>query len=402
MNNKLLIATAGAGKTTYLVRKALEQASIEKNASILITTYTRSNAAQIRTKIKEENQKETGVYAIPNNIVVQEWFSFLLKEGIRPFKALMDEGLKYKSISLYPDFQYNKNIFIEEIKVLDHYFIKYRIIVNSLSNFTVKANIKSEGGVIKRLSNIYSHMFVDEVQDLAGYDLELIKALFQSSINVLLVGDPRQVTYLTHHEKINLKYKYGKIKDYLVEKCKEINYEIDETTLIQSHRNNSDICEFSSKLYPSFEKSIPCICSECRKVKNDEGIFILKSEEIDAFKSSYRNERIGILRWQKSINPEKNFGDSKGLTYDRVIIFPTGTIITYLKNGKLTKTVKNKKGDFEEEDAFDIAKFYVAVTRARYTVGIVYDYKESENFIDGIVKYSQRKEVKNLPDKVTE
>lgn len=29
--------------------------------------------------------------------------------------------------------------------------------------------------IINRLSRIYSHIFIDEVQDLAGYDLELIK-----------------------------------------------------------------------------------------------------------------------------------------------------------------------------------------------------------------------------------
>ncbi|MFN8250241.1 MAG: hypothetical protein U0V75_00060 [Ferruginibacter sp.] len=99
---------------------------------------------------------------------------------------------------------------------------------------------------------------------------------------------------------------------------------------------------------------------------------------------------ICVVLWQKSVNPEKNFGDSKGLTYDRVIIYPTKTIANYLLDGKLVKKVKNKKGVVEEQDAFDIAKFYVALTRARYSVAIVYDYKDSDSFIDGIVKYSQR------------
>lgn len=38
------------------------------------------------------------------------------------------------------------------------------------------------------------------------------------------------------------------------------------------------------------------------------------------------------------------------------------------------------------EAAFSIAKFYVALTRARYSVGIVCDYDEGE-YIEGITKY---------------
>ena len=46
-----------------------------------------------------------------------------------------------------------------------------------------------------------NYIFIDEVQDLAGSDLELIKLLFKTNSNTTLVGDPRQVTYLTHNEK---------------------------------------------------------------------------------------------------------------------------------------------------------------------------------------------------------
>ena len=47
----------------------------------------------------------------------------------------------------------------------------------------------------------YQYICIDEIQDLAGYDLEIIKLLFESSSSVLLVGDPRQVTYLTNHSQ---------------------------------------------------------------------------------------------------------------------------------------------------------------------------------------------------------
>ena len=72
--NLLLIAAAGAGKTTYVVREALKSRD-----KVLITTFTTENEAEIKKKII----KEKGF--IPENIVVQTWFSFLLEHGVRPY-----------------------------------------------------------------------------------------------------------------------------------------------------------------------------------------------------------------------------------------------------------------------------------------------------------------------------
>lgn len=75
-SNKLIIAAAGSGKTTFLVTKALTQ----KNEKVLITTYTQANELEIRKKFIELNG------CIPSNVVVQTWFSTLLQHGVRPFQ----------------------------------------------------------------------------------------------------------------------------------------------------------------------------------------------------------------------------------------------------------------------------------------------------------------------------
>ncbi len=387
--NKLLIATAGAGKTTYLVNQALDIVNKSPSDKVLITTYTRENARQIREKIIEENTRRNGNGLLLKNIIVQEWFSFLLKEGVRPFKSVMDRSLKYKNISLYHDFQYNNNIYISESQIRKHYFLGYKIIPNCLSKFIVKANVRADGEFFCRLSRMYSHVFIDEVQDLAGYDLEIIKELFISNITVILVGDPRQVTYLTHHERLNSKYKNGKIKDFVLEKCKKLKVNIDEETLKVSHRNNGEICEFSSKLYPGFEKAVPCSCVDCRDVEDGEhvGIFTVRPVDVDFYIEKYGASGLCVLRKQKSIPPERNFGESKGMTFNRVLICPDKPIIAYLKTGNLIKMEKDKKGVLVEKNALDIPKFYVAITRARYSVAIVYDYQDAEIFINGVQKY---------------
>ena len=40
----------------------------------------------------------------------------------------------------------------------------------------------------------FSYVFVDEIQDFVGYDLEVIKKLHEVGCNMTLVGDPRQTT----------------------------------------------------------------------------------------------------------------------------------------------------------------------------------------------------------------
>lgn len=65
----------------------------------------------------------------------------------------------------------------------------------------IRCNQQSGTAVIDRISRVFPHIFVDEIQDLAGYDLDLLEALARSAVGRLMVGDPRQVTYLTHNER---------------------------------------------------------------------------------------------------------------------------------------------------------------------------------------------------------
>jgi DNA helicase-2/ATP-dependent DNA helicase PcrA len=231
--------------------------------------------------------------------------------------------------------------------------------------------------VVSRITRIFSHIFIDEVQDLAGYDLEIIRLLFGSSATIVLAGDPRQVTYLTHHERFNSRYVNGMIERYLTEKCAKLVFTIDKDTLKQSHRNNQLICTFASKLYPSLPASNACSCDECRKEPTDHiGVFILRPTDVEEYKAMFSP---AILHYKGAQEGEWNFGASKGMSFDRVLIYPTSTIVSYLFTGQLKKVVAGK-----EKDAFDIAKFYVAVTRARHSVAIVCSYPSDRKFIDGL------------------
>lgn len=376
--NKLMIAAAGSGKTTFLINEALKI----KDHNVLITTYTEANEAEIRKKFI----KKRG--CVPGNITIQTWFSFLLQHGVRPYQSIMHNELHENKIGFYlteraSGFRYynkmNQPVYWGEKDLFKYYFTKdLKIYSDKISKFIVECNNKTKGDLIDRMSRIYPYLFIDEVQDLAGWDLEILKSLFETSSYVLLVGDPRQVTYLTHHPRKYTGYKDGKIEDFIKEKCIKDICDVDPITLKKSHRNNEDICKFSSKLFPEHTPCKPCTCGKCRSYTvTHEGIFLIKEEDVKEYCEKYSPT---ILRFNKAIYPEWNYGKSKGLSFDRVLIYPTDKIRDYLKEGNISK-IKTVK-----------TKFYVALTRARYSVGIACDYNDGTDYIEGLRKYKGKNE----------
>lgn len=382
-NNKLIIAAAGAGKTTLLVSDALKQ----KGQRVLITTYTQNNELEIRNKILELNK------FIPENISVQTWFSFLIHHGARPYQGCIYstniKGMIFtQSRSGVKCICKGRPIVFSELKEFaKHYFCNGAYIYSDkLAKFVVRCNEKSKGMVIDRISRIYQHIFIDEVQDLAGYDLEILLLLFKSNSRILLAGDPRQVTYLTHHENKYSKYRNGMIKEFIRDQCPNGICNIDENTLSHSHRCCDAICNFASNLYPNL-----CRCGSKQVIdSHHQGVFLVKPKDVKRYLEIYKPVE---LFYNKAEYPALNYGQSKGLGFERVLIYPTQTIEKYLSDGNLSKTIK-KKGSQKTEikPAFDIAKFYVALTRAKHSVGIVYDYDVNTN-IEGTVKFTFPKEV---------
>lgn len=53
-DNKLYIAAAGAGKTTFLVHHACDLAKDDNQKSIVIITYTRKNQQEIKNRFIAE------------------------------------------------------------------------------------------------------------------------------------------------------------------------------------------------------------------------------------------------------------------------------------------------------------------------------------------------------------
>jgi superfamily I DNA/RNA helicase len=357
-NNKLIIAAAGSGKTSHLIKEALK-IRVEK---VLITTYTQANEEEICKKLFEANK------CIPENIDVQTWFSFLLKHGVRPYQSYLYE----KDINGLFLVNGQSAKYIKESDIQKHYFTdRQKIYSDKISKFVLKCNEKGNGCVIDRLSRIYSHIFIDEVQDLAGYDLEILKLLFKCKSSTLLVGDPRQGTYSTNNTSKNKKYSKSKIVNFFEQIPSEI--ETDYTSLTINYRCISEICKLSNKLFPD----LPCSTSGNTKTTGHDGVFLVKPQDTGNYLTRYnpiqlRDSRRTVVNTNFKV---MNFGESKGLSFDRVLIYPTKPFCDWLNNN-LSELAPTSR-----------SKLYVAITRARYSVGIVYDFNDKTN-IDGVSKYS--------------
>jgi DNA helicase II / ATP-dependent DNA helicase PcrA len=184
--NCAVIAAAGSRKTQGIIDAA--QAT-PGGRRVLITTYTRENSDEIVRRIHRANG------CVPPNLTVSPWFTFLINQAARPYQSAITGQIDYAR-SLNFKGQHPRGV--PRSKPLQYYFDPnadfYR---DGVCEFVLHADQATGGLVIHRLEALYDEVYIDELQDLSGYDLNFLDLLFASSIRVTVVGDPRQHTYST-------------------------------------------------------------------------------------------------------------------------------------------------------------------------------------------------------------
>ncbi|MFE7461027.1 UvrD-helicase domain-containing protein [Streptomyces sp. NPDC057554] len=205
--------------------------------------------------------------------------------------------------------------------------------------------------VIDRLSRMYDQIYIDEIQDMAGYDLELLDLLMKSPIAVTVVGDPRQATFVTNNATKNKQFKGSGIVEWLGKRADLCLVE----NRVESYRCNQEICDFADGLQPDLARTV----SKNTEITGHDGIFAIRKSAVLEYAEKYAPT---VLRWDKRADTcgleSMNMGTSKGSTFDRVLIFPTAPMVKYYKTRDCTQ-------------AGDKAKLYVAVTRAKYSAAFV-------------------------------
>jgi DNA helicase-2/ATP-dependent DNA helicase PcrA len=307
--NKVVIACAGSGKTTRLITEALAHC----DRRIAMVTYTNNNARAISKKFGELNS------GVPKHVDVMTWYEFLLRECARPYQRSKYDKKRIESL-LFVNQQSARGI--AEADTARHYFANDELIYSDkIAKFVVECEKNSSNAVTARLGEIYTDVFVDEFQDLAGWDLDVIEMFLRSGIGITLVGDPRQHIYSTNPSSKNKQYLGTKVVD-LVEKWKQSGLcAVDPMS--GTYRCNQAICDFSNALWPGMDTMTPL-----QNVTTDhDGVFLVAKKVVAKYMERFRPQ---LLRYNKTANTHGhealNFGLAKGLQFERVLIIPTKPI----------------------------------------------------------------------------
>ena len=339
--NRIILASAGSGKTTTIVSEAAR----ERGVRSALVTYTNNSEAELRIKAN----RICG--CVPPNLRTATWFGFLLQHLIRPYQRAAYAG-RVRGLHFVNGMSAR---FIKETDTELHYFGRPgEIYVDKVSKFACKLIQETHGKPVARLARIVDRIYVDEAQDLAGYDLQLMEHLLDSDITVVLVGDHRQATFKTNQSAKNRRFE----RERIIDKFEE--WQHSGKAKIEIHRHSyrcvQEICDAADKLFPDVHGT---------NSRNDtrtghDGVFLVRQRDVGAYVERFSPQTLRYSRRKKNVpGTPYNFGEAKGMTFERVLIVPHRPLEKYCVTGELADAGR------------ELSKIYVAMTRARQSVGIV-------------------------------
>lgn len=197
------LAGAGAGKTHGLAKKIITHYDPTLHKKIFAITYT-NNAAK---NISETIIKQLGY--LPENIVVCTVHTFLLNEIIYPYSPFVlnevhttssrcktfsnfppgktDEQKKRESASTISRLKKSGVIHVDET-----YAAAWRVVDENYSKHSSQKKKSKVRKVHRLLSSAIDKIFLDEAQDLDETALKAFQKIGENSVDIYMVGDPKQ------------------------------------------------------------------------------------------------------------------------------------------------------------------------------------------------------------------
>ncbi len=323
MGKCLMLAVAGSGKTTFLINQ------LNLDRRFLLVTYTRNNYDHLCQSIL----RKFGFF--PENIRVLKYFQFLYSFCFKPYCGL---GMKTKGI-------YFKNP-PERTRFLRGTVAFYktregRMFSNRLAHYCLSYSAKR---IRERLDKYYDYFYIDEVQDIAGHDFNMLLSILPNTCDSLFVGDFFQHTYDTSADGNVNKSLYNDFKKYL-KKWVKFDVAIDTETLSKTHRCSVEICDFVCKFGISIESSGEAVGH----------VYLLEREEdVDIIVADERIPKLFLEKSNQYRCTSMNWGASKGIdSFEDVCVVLNKTTQDLYEQGKLANLNPRTKN-----------KLYVACTRA--------------------------------------
>ena len=338
MDKTLILAVAGAGKTTEIIN------NIKKDDKTLIITYTENNYNILKNNIIKKFK------GIPDNIKIYTYFTFLYRFCFLPLK----KGFKVKGL----DFNSNPNKYIKA-KDINYYYnrVSKKMYHNRLAKICSDYFIDD---IIKRIEKYFNYIYIDEIQDFASHDFNLLLNLTKANCNILLVGDFYQHTFDTSRDGNVNSNLYNDYDNY-INKIKNLdsNIKVDTVNFLKSKRCSKQVCEFITEYLKIKIESYNNHDSIIREIDDENTIEKIANDD-NIVKLFYQNSK------KYDMKNKDNWGNSKGNTY-------INTCVVLNKNSY----EKYKKHKLNELPSSTKNKLYVALSRATNDVYII-----NEKYLD--------------------
>ena len=338
MGKRLMLAVAGSGKTTYLISLLnLEQ-------RFLLVTYTRNNYEHLKRSVI----RKFGYF--PDNIKVLKYFQFVYSFCYKPFCGLdkKTNGICFKLPPEHSRYRLGTDEFYRTKSG--------RLYHNRIAHY---CSTKCADGIKVRLDKYYDYFLIDEVQDFAGHDFNLLLNILPDRCETICVGDFFQHTYDTSLDGNVRSSLYKKLRPYIKE-WEKVDVEVDTSSLAKTRRCSNEICEFVTGLGISIEST-----------GEAKGSVFLVDDEL-ACEEIINNSLIPKLFLRDSGKfycAGLNWGASKGMDHfvDVCVVLNKSSFDLYKKDklNELNPQTKNK--------------LYVACTRAHRNLYVM-SYKWLEKY----------------------
>ena len=426
----MVIAGAGSGKTTTMSAKVKYLVEIKKvdPKSIALISFTNKAVEELKQrinkdfnipcdistfhslayKILKQSGKKYEIMTFPQEII-NNYFKTNKKE----VKTLKNPQYSLEFINLYKN---NKIVFrnktkkIKALLNLYDYYINY-MKENNLIDFEDMINMCYEELKKNKIEIKYEYIIIDEFQDISLNRYKLIELISEiSNAKIIVVGDDWQAIFSFAGSDVNLFHEFSKKANVLkITNTYRNSQELIDIAGFFVMKNNSQIKKQlkSNKNLKKVINIVSCfkkVRSLCKVIDMlvkeyglNQKILVISRYKFDI--NNYIDNKRLIKKDSKIIYSKyKNLNitfltihASKGLGYDNVIILNLNK--SEYGFPSLKKTDKIKKLLINSEDNYLYAEerrlFYVALTRTKNKVYILYDIGKKSIFIKELNKYKQ-------------
>ncbi|MEY8560152.1 UvrD-helicase domain-containing protein [Jeotgalicoccus halotolerans] len=359
MDKRIVLASAGAGKTFYVAN------DFKAEERVILISFTNSNVANIRKEIHKRFNGE-----VPENVQIMTYDSFIYNNLLKPVEPLFLSNISTK-VNIKDKPVEDPRVFgYKRVDTHEHYMDSNNAYyVNRMAKLFLTFYQNEKNIVLDRLYQYCDAIYFDEFQDYNGYDFKLLKFFLEKSkLKVVAVGDINQscITPLRSAGNNIAKNPFHKIKN--VDDLKKLfsdKVHFDEITLEETRRVPKITCEMIK-----VNLNINIVS------KSDVDASIIYLKNIDEINDIVTNVNIPKLIWDKRTTHPigKNYVN---WTYSKGDTYPTACVI-------LTNTVSNIEKWTSITSLKTRNSLYVALTRSKGDLYLITsnDYKKWRKHAD--------------------